>query len=182
MIDLDFDECRAISVPPAERNIESLLMSSITGAVSIRQASLLEDKSGTDYFVELRRGGVVNIDLKIRRKGCARFWKTGPELALEKWSVIPNEENKGITGWTLSEKSSTHYTLHIFDPVDTEMIYMLPFQLLRMAFRQNGARWESQYGRQIQHSTRCGRRWKSESVFVPASAVIEAITERMSWR
>lgn len=161
----------------------------IAGCVSVSKAPLELDRLGIDYVAELRRGAKVNIDLKSRDKGCSRHWRPvnpiystarEPELALEIWSVRPSDRNpKGRVGWTLDESKLTDYTLHIFDHSDTREVFLLPFQLLRMAFIRNYKTWRKQFsksnGRDIQNSGT----WESECVFVPAWMVLDAIADEM---
>lgn len=159
-----------------ESDIETLTKL-IDGCVYVEKTDVDLDRTGVDYVATLRRGGTINIDAKTREPGCSRYWSNGePELAPEIWSVmpggkyeIPKELSKA--GWTLDESKATDYIYCTFDAVDTDKVYLLPFQLYRMAFRRNIHNWKSHYKVAPQDSGR----WESQCVFVPASVVLNAI-------
>jgi len=150
----------------------------------------VDDRSGVDFWAELRGGAKLRIDIKARQKGCSAFWSPAPlfgkqvepELSLEKWSVVPGSSQLnriGCTGWTLDEGKATDYTLHVFDPSDTREVVLLPFQLLRMAFIKNIASWYGAFRSARQKNTHNGHHYESECVFVPAWCVIAAIQAEM---
>jgi len=154
------------SITPTE-----IVMDMLPGCVSISGTDLALDKRGVDYVATLRRGAEVLVDMKARKMGCSRFWRSGPELALETWSVVPGVRQAGKVGWTLDEGKITDYTLHVFDPSDTTLAYLLPFQLLRVAFRLRFRDWYSAY----KHATQNSGRWQSECIFVPADVVLSEV-------
>lgn len=156
----------------------ALLSAWVDGCEGIAKTNLEQDKSGTDYVITLRSGATINVDAKRREAGCSRWWRHGPELALEKWSVRPTTINSPRkTGWTLNEHNTAHCILFTFDPADTDEAYLLPFQHLRMAYRRNLREWHKRYKTDIQTTQESGRSWQSECVFVPASVVIAAINQ-----
>lgn len=141
------------------------------------------DKTGVDYIATLRRGGKINIDAKTRERGSSKWWSySEPEVALEVWSVMPENGNPGKIGWALNEASNVDYILYTFDKYDTDKFYFLPFQLLRMAFVNNYKDWTRKYFKKKQETIdRCGNvLWTSECVFVPASVLIKEITRLMT--
>ena len=144
---------------------------------TVEPSTLAQDIKGIDYIAILDSGVALKIDHKVREHGCSKYWKTGPELALETWSIYGRK-----LGWTLDKAKDTDYTLHTFDASDTEIVYLLPFQLLRKAFRKHGGDWSRQYGTKMQHSRNNGREWDSECVFVPATIVLDAIKAMMQGR
>lgn len=158
----------------------------IDGCVDVRRADLASDKAGVDYIAVLRRGSELYIDHKARSEACSRYWKFDskgkpiPEIALETHSVVADECNAGKAGWTLDESKKTHYTLHTFNPADTDQCYLLPFQILRMAFRRNLSTWKNRYRCAEQTTTAGNSRWRSRCVFVPAPVVLGAISDAMS--
>ena len=172
-----FDERLAFSNGIVGATCLDTIKAMMIGVDKIERSTLKDDKNGIDYWVTLRRGARVGIDHKARDSGCSRFWTNGePELSLELWSVLPENGNAGVVGWTLSETKNTDYTLHTFDKKDTDQCYLLPFQLLRMAFRSRCKDWmKMMRGPAIQNSGR----WKSQCVFVPAFMVLDAIQEAM---
>jgi len=146
----------------------------LDGCESCVKTDEATDRLGIDYIAMLRRGAKVNIDAKARAAGCSAHWShSEPELALERWSVLPVNGTKGKTGWTLSESSNVDMILFTFDPQDTEECFLVGFQHLRMAFRRNLRRWFNRFFNDKQDSGT----WGSECVFVPASVVMDAIVQ-----
>lgn len=149
-----------------------ILKSYIPHCVEIRKSNLVEDRNGVDYVAILKGGSKILIDAKTREKGAKRFWKRNePELALEVYSVVENNK----IGWTLNTSSNVDYILYTFDKDDSNDFYFLPFQMLRKAFLENGKKWKNEYGIKNQASDT----WHSSAIFVPASKVINAISEIM---
>ena len=150
----------------------------LAGCIDVRKSDLEDDRDGIDYIATLRRGAEVFIDHKARDRGCSKFWKRGePELALEKWSVMPSQSCiHGRTGWTLDEAKRTHYTLHTFFPEDSPKAYLLPFQLLRVTFRRHIDQWWARF----HHAPQPNNGYTSECLFVPASVVLDGIRQSMT--
>lgn len=176
MGEYDFKERLAFSLKSNGRRFEQMILDVIPGVVDVEKTTYELDRSGIDYIAHLRRGAEVFIDLKLRDKGCSKFWRNGEELALETWSVMPENGSLGKVGWTLDEAKRTHYTLHAFDPSDSDSVFILPFQLLRKAFLAKRTKWESLYRKAPQQSAT----WKSECIFIPATVVLAAINEAMN--
>ena len=163
----------------------NLIKPTILGCVNVEKTKQLEDRKGVDYKALLRGGAIINIDAKRREPGASKYWRYGdPELALEKWSVVPCETcPNGKTGWTLSETSPVDMILYTFDKQDTSKFYLFPFQHLRMAFIANHKKWKAIYPYKQQKSEENNRfnlQWKSEAMFVPASVVIASISEQIA--
>lgn len=177
---LDFDEQLQWSQGQTKESHPETIKSLLAGCVAVTKAPVELDVAGIDYVATLRRGATVNIDVKARSAGCSQYWDDGePELALEIWSVVPEDGLRGSAGWTLDEGKLTDYTLHVFDPSDTTQSFLLPFQLLRMAFRRHLTMWRSVYDVHYQRSHRHGRNWRSQCVMVPAVRVLSAVTCEM---
>ena len=171
----DFHDRLAFSTSRNGRPLGQVIAETIPGVVRVVATDVAQDKTGVDYIAHLRRGAQVFIDLKMRDRGCGQFWDGEEDLALEIWSVIPEDGFPGKRGWTLDEAKATHYTLHAFDPSDSARVFILPFQLLRKAFRAHFEDWGVRYRHAIQDSGR----WRSECLFVPVSVVLTAINEAM---
>ena len=153
-----------------------LIQAWLVGCVRVDQAGVADDKNGIDYWATLRNGARVGIDHKLREKGAARYWRWGvPELAMEVWSVKPTPGRPGKTGWTLDESKNTDYVLYSFHDEDSDSAYLLPFQLLRLAFRLHCADWLKEYHAKDQDSGG----WKSQAIFVPAPVVLTAVQDQM---
>ena len=172
----DFAQQLQMSAETQGRSLETLIADLLPGVVAVVKTSTDQDKTGIDYIATLRRGGSVFIDTKKREKGVANYWRWGEEeLALEIWSVCPTATQLGRVGWTLDESKQTHYTLHFFDPSDSQRVFLLPFQLLRKAFREHYREWCATYPKARQNSGS----WHSECLFVPAPVVLQAIQQAM---
>lgn len=175
MRDYAFSDRLAFSKTITSTVPEAIIVDMVPGCVTVSEAPLEMDRRGVDFIATLRRGAEVYIDLKAREAGCARYWRDGPELALERWSVMPEGGSTGKVGWTLDEAKVTDYTLHVFAPSDCTTAYLIPFQLLRVAFRRHLVEWFGRY----RHAPQNSGRWRSECVFVPASVVLSAVREAM---
>lgn len=183
MISYAFQERFEFSNSNRSGDTEAIIMNVLDGCQSVERASIEQDKTGVDYWATLRGNARVAIDLKVREVGCSQYWRKStdqpwisePELALETWSVLPYGKSLGRVGWTLDESKATDYTLHLFDPSDSTTVFLLPFQLLRTAFRRNVSDWKQTYKLAAQNSGA----WWSECVFVPADVVIQAINSVM---
>lgn len=154
----------------------------LLGCVSVEAASIELDKLGVDYIAILRGGARVLIDVKTRDAGCSKFWKDGPEFAIEMWSVMPGgkfntPDERKKAGWTLDEAKLTDMILYTWDVTDCAFVYLLSFQTLRMAAQRNIAAWMKTYKTDIQESNRNSVQWQSKAVFVPADVVQDAMRE-----
>lgn len=174
----EFQEMLQFSKQSATGDLATTLLEMMPGAQSVTATATELDKKGVDYVVNLNGDARVYVDLKVRSAGCSKWWTDGPELALEVWSVTPERARPGKIGWTLDDSKLTHMTLHVFDPGDSDCVYLLPFQHLRCAFRRYGLGWYRQY----KHAKQSSGGWRSECVFVPARVVVDAITRVMHWR
>lgn len=178
----DFDERLAFSQGKRGERDAEILKRAIPNCIDVTKTDEATDKKGVDYIATLEGGAGIGIDVKTRGKGCSKYWRNGQEdLLLEIWSVCPDENNKGKIGWTLSDKTNVDLILFTFDETDSKNFYLLPYQLLRMAFLSNGQKWINKYGRKQSTSIakRLNKVWHSQAVFVPADEVINAMTQEM---
>lgn len=173
----DFQERLRFSLGEQQASDHATIKAMLSGCVSVEDASQLLNTAGVDYIARLRKGAEVLIDAKTRSRGCSRYWyNSEPEFALEIWSVrpggrfrIPEERRK--TGWTLCEAKKVDLILFKFHPEDTRQVYLVSFQLLRMAFSRHLAAWRTIYKNDVQASGT----WESECLFVPANVAYEAM-------
>ena len=99
-----FVDKRKFSSERVQGSNTETIKSMIPGCVSVEVASLELDLKGIDYIATLKSGRTLNIDAKTRERGCSAFWKNGePDLALERYSVVPDGCHKGKMGWTLEQ-------------------------------------------------------------------------------
>lgn len=169
----DFTERLTFSEGRRQDNDLETIKTMIVGCEDVKIAPVDLDRQGVDYVATLRKGAKILIDAKARDAGCSKHWNGEPELALEDWSVMPENGSLGKVGWTLDESKMTDLILFTFAPQDTPLCYLMSFQLLRIAFRRNYDQWRRQYKNDIQDSGA----WRSRCVFVPVSIVFAAIQE-----
>jgi hypothetical protein len=177
----DFDKKLAFSQGKRAATDLDTLKQLIPDHQEIVLADIEEDLSGIDYIVTLNGGAKILVDAKTREPGCSKWWKNGPELALEKWSVMPGGEyktpiEKSRIGWTLNMKNQTDLILFTFPPKDSCEVFLISFPLLRKVFRRNIDQWWTDYKTDIQKSNRGSKYWESACVFVPAQVVLDSIT------
>src|SRR3990167_874882 len=103
---------------------------------TVEPSTLAQDIKGIDYIAILDSGVALKIDHKVREHGCSKYWKTGPELALETWSIYGRK-----LGWTLDKAKDTDYTLHTFRSSVTEIFYLLSLPFVRMAVLLTDGVW-----------------------------------------
>lgn len=176
----DFQEHLNFSRGVREKTDIETLRSMIPGAVRVEKTDTDTDKLGIDYRVRLRRGAVINVDAKARDAGCSRYWtdrrhgasKGEPDLALEIYSVVPNNGKRGKVGWTLNESSDVDLILFTFDPSDYEFAFLVGFQNLRIAFREFLPLWMKWYPPPPPQNS---GGWMSQCIFVPETVVHQAM-------
>lgn len=173
----DFNTDLAYSLGERKRVDESLIKQAIPNCISVEKTNANLDRKGIDYIATLDGGAEIYIDAKARRKGAVKNGQE-PPLALELWSVCPDEENniKGKVGWTCSRKTDVDMILYTFDSEEWDKFYLVPFQHLRMAFQKNYSKWKDIWKPRFQDNGA----WKSKAMFVPASVVLSAIADEMT--
>jgi hypothetical protein len=179
----DFKERLEFSMGSRKETDAETIMVLLDGCLEVNANDAEGDDNGIDFIATLRGGSKVAIDVKTRQPGCSKFWRNGegePELAIEKWSVMPGGTcgiplHSAKAGWTVDESKETDLILYTFDPKDSSVAYLLPFQSLRLAARKMIPLWFARHKVDIQTSQSGGRMWQSQAVFVPASEVIAAI-------
>lgn len=153
-------------------NVSSVLLSNISGSLSVSKAHSVNDKSGTDWWVECCNGRHLSIDAKVRKNDFLKLYGHD-DLALETWSVI---ERKKV-GWTLDESKRADFILWLW--TDTSRWCMVPFPMLCKVFQEQLTIWMSRYKVAKQHTKDKGN-YHSECVFVPRREVWRAIYDRYS--
>lgn len=172
----NFEERLAFSNSERGKRDAEILRNVIPNCIDVKKTDEEIDRKGVDYIATLSGGAEIGIDVKARDKGVSKYWRNGKEdLVLEVWSVYPDKKNGGKIGWTLSDKTNVDFILYTFDEEDTNKYYLLPYQLLRMAFKHNGRAWLEEYGTKYAYS----KTWKTQNIFVPAHVVMEAIKAEM---
>lgn len=95
------------------------------------------------------------------------------DLALETWSVVPDERNEGKVGWTRDSTKRTDYTLWFWQ--DTGRFFLVAFPPLCAVFWRYWTLWRDHYQTERQSSGD----WQSECVFVPRPVVVAKLN---GWR
>jgi len=151
--------------------IEHLILGRIPGALSVHPAHPINDRHGTDFWVEHASGRHLSVDCKVRsedwkRRGC-------DDLAIETWSVMET----GKVGWSRDPNKRTDYVLWYW--VDTGRWCLLPFPLLCGVCQEQWQSWLFLYPTHQQRTQGGpGSSWTSECVFVPRRAVWAEIYRR----
>lgn len=125
-------------------------------------------RGGIDRLLTLRSGKTIAIDEKVRD----RDW---PDFCLEFWS----DYSRRMPGW-VAQDLACDYIAYAFVP--SGRCYLLPFQDLRRAWRQNGAEWVARYRdpqRHVAHSEHRGRSWETWFVPVPIEAVLRGLSNAL---
>lgn len=118
-------------------------------------------RGGIDRQVFLNDGTVLKIDEKSRRQA----W---PDFLLEYWS----DEQRRIPGW-IAKPLTCDYIAYAFVP--TRTCYLLPFQLLRLAWQRHRHCWVERYGSKRAQNAR----YTTVSVPVPIDVVLASLSESM---
>lgn len=150
----------------ANRDIGAILVEKIPSAVNAFPAHKANDKTGTDWWVELRTGSFLSVDCKVRKEDWAAK-KTDPEddLALETWSVVERE----VVGWTRDKNKRSDYVLWLW--TETGRWCLVPFPMLCQAFETNWLEWTKEHRTATQYTPFVGGGYHSECVFVPRRKV-----------
>lgn len=120
-------------------------------------------KKGVDKIITLKNGKEIKIEEKKRRKDYG-------DILLEEWSVFRN--NKGEKkGWTGDPEKITDFIVYIIMP----KIYLIPYDLLQLAWRKNYFKWFKRYGRKKALNSD----YETTNIAVPTNVLMEAIKEVM---
>ena len=118
-------------------------------------------KRGVDRIVTLRGGKTVLVDEKPRKD----VW---PDVLLEIWS---NHE-KRIRGWLVKDQYCD-YLAYAWLPTHQGLV--LPFQLLRMAWRANGREWARTCKRVVAPNPG----YTTVSYAIPVEVLLDAVQKAM---
>lgn len=161
-----------------EAPVDGWLKDLIPGCVGVEPSTHVADKQWhVDLWAILGGGlGRIGVDVKRRRLGASRYWRNGPEVALESWSVVPCQiRPAGLPGWTMLDGPGL--VLFVWDDLPDEC-RLYSRHLLSRAFRLH-PEWGDRYGL---HRQRTDGIWESEHVFVPTMVVEQAMVAAMLGR
>lgn len=152
------------------------IQSLLPGCESVKPCNRAKDRGGADFVASIG-GELLNIDAKTRDSGCSRYWRSGPELAIEYWSACPEYKNEthqdNKPGWTFDPAKSTNYILYVWEPQDSKDCYLVPIIELSKLASANRLKW-ADASRLTWQSTNRGR-WYSACSFVPAREIVQKI-------
>lgn len=128
-------------------------------AMSYVEGSCPAQHDGVDRLVSTSSGHTYLIDEKADDHATGNFF-------LEYWSDHENRKR----GWVAKDLASD-FVAYAFVP--WKRCYLLPFPTLRLAWRQNGKAWVTQYReRRIPN-----KGWTTVGVPVPINVVLAAVTK-----
>lgn len=170
MIQYEFNEkLKASEGVCTSANIEKIVLENIAGSVAVNKSHAVNDRSGTDWWVECRNGTHLSIDAKVREQDWSL--RGFDDLALETFSVV--EKNK--IGWTLDHNKRTDFVLWLWK--DTGRWCMIPFPMLCTVFTEKKDDWTNRFKVAKQYTPNHGG-YHSECVFVPRDEVWSEIYRR----
>lgn len=146
-------------------NVAEILVQNIPAAVSAHQAHSSNDRTGTDWWVELSTSKHLSVDCKVRGEDWAKKTNPQDDLALETWSVV----EKNVVGWTRDLTKKSDYILWLW--TDSGRWCLVPFPMLCKVFELNWKVWREQHKTRRQFTPRQSGGYHSECVFVPRRAV-----------
>lgn len=118
-------------------------------------------RGGIDRQVILRDGTVIKVDEKVRRTSY-------DDILLERWA----DRDRKVPGW-VQKPLTCDFIAYAF--ATTGVCYLLPFQLLRRAWRQHGPDWIASYPPVLAENPS----YVTESVPVPTMVLLDAIAGAM---
>lgn len=133
---------------------------SLASAVCVRSDGWAQ-RGGIDRVLTLGSGRTLTVDEKVRDKD----W---PDILLEVWS----DKERRSRGW-IQKELAIDYLAYAFVP--SRRCYLLPFQTLRRAWRQNAAEWWSKYT--LVDAQNSG--YVTQSVAIPIDVLMGALGDAM---
>ncbi len=132
----------------------------------LKQIKLVSDihlqKEGVDKILLFENGKQLLVDEKKRRKDYG-------DILLEEWSVVETRKK----GWVGDPKKVTDYIVYAIMP--SKKVYLLPYQLLQFAWRNNYSEWKNKYRTVYAQN----KNYKTSSLCIPSDVLLNAIKEEM---
>jgi hypothetical protein len=184
-----FDEQLAMSEGVAATcNVVDVLLANIPGSLGVCKAHETNDRTGTDWWIEMNTGRHLSVDAKVRSQDwSAKTNGAQDDLALEVWSVKGRKcadgsrDNTRVVGWTRDDKKRTDYVLWLW--TDTRRFCLIPFPMLCAVFTDKCDQWykKNKHSEQFTPPRHHGQHgYWSECVFVPRRDVWAEIYLRYS--
>lgn len=150
----------------------------VPNATGVRRATEIEDRSGTDYWIDRTHDlPSISIDVK-RREFCPiqRGW--GDDACIETTSVYIGpkcgpwlDEHRKKPGWTVDYKKRTDFVVYTWPTGDGTRFWILPFVPLCRAARVNWRAWAAQHNEKPAFN----RDYLTLSVYPPRNAIASAM-------
>lgn len=149
----------------------------------VRKATVLEDKSGTDYWIE--RVGNPPISIDVKHRGFCPIEKFGSDDAcIETTSVYKGagppwdeeERLKSKVGWTLDTTKRTDFIVYTWPKNKGVRFWVVPFLPLCAAARRNWRAWARKY----EERSAKNNGYRTPSVYPPRQVIAKAIKQLMS--
>ncbi len=166
----DFQESLAKSHAQAGapwwNDVYRLAFPDLDSAVCVRKDGWAQ-RGGIDRVLTLHSGKTLLVDEKVRDKD----W---PDILLEYWS----DEARKARGW-VAKDLACDFIAYAFIPSQT--CYLLPFQTLRRAWRENCHEWTKvhEIKKSPNRDKKTGREWTTISVAVPTEVLLSALSDAM---
>lgn len=154
------EELKASEGVSESASIERILIENICGAVGVNKAATVNDRSGTDWWVEHCTGRHLSVDAKVRKEDWAASHPDEDDLALETWSVVEKE----VIGWTRDQTKRCDFVIWLW--TDSGRWCLLPFPMLCKVFQVKWQHWSAKFKTRRQFTPQFGG-YHSECVFVP---------------
>jgi len=132
----------------------------LESCVSVREDGWAQ-RGGIDRVLTLKSGRTLSVDEKVR-------YKDRDDIALEYWS----DEARKIRGW-VAKDLACDFIAYAFVP--SGRCYLLPFQTLRRAWRDNRKEWVRDHFRVEAENPG----YKTISVAVPIAILMSALGDAM---
>jgi len=164
----DFDERLAFSHSQSDApwwgEVYRKAFPTLTAVIDVRDDGWAQ-RGGIDRLIVLNDGTALKVDEKVRTVAY-------PDILLERWS----DKARRKPGW-MQKELTCDFVAYAFVP--TAVCYLLPWQLLRRAWIENGREWIASC-RLVEAQN---RGYVTESVAVPIQRLLDAVRDAMvvSW-
>jgi len=122
---------------------------------------------GVDLIIDFENGRRIYIDEKVRRK-----WVKYKDILLEEY----HDYDKKIPGW-LKEGQLTDYVIYV--KLSTRKVYILPFKILLLVWKENYENWWRQYGRVLaKNKWYTPKRYRTSCIPIPPDILLNKINDK----
>ena len=152
----------------------ALLAQHFAGPIErVVQADRVDDRNGTDFWVYRLGTRRVGVDMKVRRQGARKYWRSpdDPEVPIELWS----KAEYGVAGALYRAGPVADFIAYRFDDCP-ERLYVLSGEALRRVAVLHREEWLTRFGeRYTVTATDESGPYSTSFIPVPVSVVLAAI-------